>query len=207
MTDWYLKPTQEALADLNTDPDSGLTADQARQRLAEYGSNELIERGAKSPWLILWEQLTGLMVVILIIAAIISAFVGEPKDAVAILAIVVLNALLGFSQEYRAERALAALKQMAVPLVKVRRDGRVQELSARELVPGDLVLLEAGVLLPADGRLVEAVNLRVEEAALTGESEPVEKSSQALTEKVYTVGDRHNMVYTVSYTHLTLPTN
>lgn len=102
------------------------------------------------------------------------------KDAVAIMTIVALNAVLGFTQEYRAEKAMAALKKLAVPTVKTRRDGRVQEMSARELVPGDIVLLEAGALVPADGRLLESVNLRAQEAAPTGESEPVEKHPEAL---------------------------
>ena len=153
------------------------------------------ERGVKSPWLILWEQLTGLMVVILIVAAVVSGVLGDWKDAIAILAIVVLNAVLGFSQEFRAEKAMAALKQLAVPTVRVRRDGHVVEISARDLVPGDIVLLEAGDVVPADGRLLEAINLRVDEAALTGESEPVEKSAGVLSGADLPVGDRLNMAF------------
>ncbi|HSJ55094.1 MAG TPA: cation-translocating P-type ATPase, partial [Anaerolineae bacterium] len=130
-----------------------------------------------------------------IVAAIISAALGDWKDAIAILAIVVLNAALGFSQEYRAEKAIAALKQLAVPTVRVRRDGHVAEISAHSLVPGDVALLEAGVLVPADGRLLEAVNLRVEEASLTGESEPVEKHTAPLQGVDLQVGDRVNMAY------------
>jgi Ca2+-transporting ATPase len=180
---------------LSSNAESGLAPAEAQKRLAEQGPNELVERGAKSPWLILWEQLTGVMVVILIVAAIVSGALGDWKDAIAILAIVVLNAVLGFSQEYRAEQAMAALKQLAVPTVKVRRDGHVVEISARELVPGDVVLLEAGTLVPADGRLLESVNLRVEESALTGESEPVEKHNRPLDRAELPVGDRVNMVY------------
>ena len=135
------------------------------------------------------------MVVILIVAAVVSGALGDWKDAIAILAIVVLNAVLGFSQEFRAEKAMAALKQLAVPTVKVRRDGHVIEISARDLVPGDVVLLEAGALVPADGRLLESFNLRVDEAALTGESEPVEKHTRALDRAELPVGDRLNMVY------------
>jgi Ca2+-transporting ATPase len=195
VADWYQTETNEVLSLLNSDAEAGLTSAEARRRLAEHGPNELVERGHKSPWLILWEQLTGLMVVILIVAAVVSGALGDWKDAIAILAIVVLNAALGFSQEFRAEKAMAALKQLAVPTVKVRRDGRVVEISARELVPGDVALLEAGALVPADGRLLESVNLRVEEAALTGESEPVEKQAQALDKPDLPVGDRRNMVY------------
>jgi Ca2+-transporting ATPase len=195
MPDWYRTDANEVLARLNTDAEAGLGSAEARQRLAQYGANELVERGVKSPWRILWEQLTGLMVVILIVAAVVSGALGDWKDAIAIMAIVVLNALLGLSQEFRAEKAMAALKKLAVPVVKVRRDGHIVEISARELVPGDVVLLEAGALVPADGRLLESVNLRVDEAALTGESEPVEKETLTLDKPDLPVGDRLNMVY------------
>ena len=148
-----------------------------------------------SPWRIIWEQLTAFMVVILIIAAVISLLLGDEKDAIAILIIVVLNAILGFSQEFRAERAMAALKQMTVPIVRVRRDGQIQEIPARDLVKGDIVLLEAGNLVPADGRLLESSNLRVQESALTGESEPVGKHTRAIDGENIPLGDRKNMVY------------
>jgi Ca2+-transporting ATPase len=171
--------------------------------LDEHGPNELVERGLKSSWRILLEQFTGLLVIILIVAAVVSVVLGDWKDATAILAIVLLNAALGFSQEFRAEKAMAALKQLAVPTVRVRRDGHVVEILALDLVPGDVVLLETGALVPADGRLLESVNLRVEEAALTGESEPVEKHTRALdqpdpsgtSEQVIPVGDRRNMIF------------
>jgi Ca2+-transporting ATPase len=142
------------------------------------------------------------MVVILIVAAAVSAFLGEYNDVIVIMAIVVLNAILGFTQEYRAERAIAALKKLAVPTVKVRREGQIEEISARELVPGDVVFLETGDVLPADGRILESVNLRVQEAALTGESEAVGKYTQALEKDDLPLGDRRNMVYmgtTVTY--------
>ncbi|MDY6877288.1 MAG: cation-translocating P-type ATPase [Chloroflexota bacterium] len=195
LSDWYRLETADVLAHLEADPERGLSQAEAQRRLAEHGPNELIERGLKSPWHILWEQLTAVMVVILIIAAIVSAVLGDYKDAVAILAIVVLNAVLGFTQEYRAEKAMAALKRLTVPVVKVRRDSRIREISARELAPGDIVLLEAGAMVPADGRLLESANLRVQEAALTGESEPVEKGIRALTGESLPLGDRRNMVY------------
>jgi Ca2+-transporting ATPase len=195
LADWHLKKTSDVLSQLGSDPETGLSSDDAKRRLAEHGPNELVEQGLKSAWLILWEQLTGLLVIILIVAAIVSGVIGDWKDAIAILIIVALNAALGFSQEYRAEQAMAALKQLAVPTVKVRRNGRVIEISATDLVPGDIVLLEAGALAPADGRLIESVNLRMDEAALTGESEPVEKRSDALKGEDLPVGDRRNMVY------------
>jgi Ca2+-transporting ATPase len=185
----------EVVSQLATDPSTGLSEAEVQRRLGVHGPNELEERGLRSPWHILWEQLTGVMVLILIAAAVISGLLGDWKDAVVIMAIVVLNAILGFTQEYRAEKAMAALKQLAVPKVKVRRDGQVREVSARQLAPGDLVLLEAGALVPADGRLLESVNLRVEEAALTGESESVEKQTAPLEKIDLAVGDRVNMVY------------
>jgi Ca2+-transporting ATPase len=195
VSDWYRLKTEEVLAHLETDAEQGLNQGEVRRRLAEYGPNELVERGTKSLWRILWEQMTALLVVILIIAAAVSIALGDFKDAIAILAIVVLNAILGFTQEYRAEQAMAALKKMAVPTVRVRREGHLREVSARELVPGDIVQLEAGAFVPADGRVLESVNLRTEEAALTGESEPVDKIAEKLTGEDLPLGDRRNMAY------------
>jgi len=195
MTDWHQLDHPQILEKLNTKPNEGLSEEEARRRLEEYGPNELVDRGQKSPWKILLEQFTGIMVVILMVAAVISFFLGDLKDAIAILAIVILNAVLGFTQEYRAEQAMAALKKMAIPLVKVRREGHVRQISARELVPGDLVILEAGDSVPADGRVIESVNLRVQEAVLTGESEPVEKTVEPLEDPHLAIGDRRNMVF------------
>ncbi len=180
MTNWYTHTTEDTLFLLETDPKQGLTQAEAERRIDAHGPNELIERGLKNPWRILLEQLIAIMVVILIIAAVISALLGDYIDAVAIIVIVVLNAILGFTQEYRAEKAMAALKKLSVPTVKVRRDSHVQEISARELVPGDIMLLEAGGLVPSDARLLESINLHTQEAALTGESEPVEVDTSAI---------------------------
>ncbi len=195
MSEWYQITKEDTLLNLQANAEQGLSQNEAQRRLIEHGPNELIDRGMKSPWLIIWEQIIAVMVVILIIAAVISALLGDYKDAIAIMTIVILNAILGFSQEYRAEKAMAALKKMAVPNVKVRRDGRVQEISARELVTGDILLLDAGDMVPADARLLESINLRVQEAALTGESEPVEKTAAPLSGENLTLGDRINMVY------------
>jgi P-type Ca2+ transporter type 2C len=192
---WHQQSPQEVLARLAVNEETGLSAAAAAERLAANGPNELTEHGLKSPWSIIWEQLTDTMVIILIIAAVISIFMGDAKDAIAILAIVVLNALLGFNQEYRAEKAIAALKKLATPAVKVLRDGEVEERSARELVAGDIILLEAGNLVPADGRLLESTNLRIQESVLTGESEPVEKDIRPLTRSDLTIGDRLNMTF------------
>jgi Ca2+-transporting ATPase len=192
---WYQLDAAAVLRELKTDPDTGLSEAEATRRAGQYGRNELVGTGIKSPWLILWEQLTALMVVILIIGAIVSALLGDYKDAIAIGAIVVLNAVLGFSQEYRAEKAMAALKKLAVPSVRVRRDGNVEEIPAVRLVPGDIVLLEAGNFVPADCRVLESAGLQTHEAALTGESEPIAKISDALPQPELPLGDRLNLAY------------
>lgn len=202
MTNWYKAETSAVCSALETSPSQGLDRSIAARRLTESGLNELVESGLRSPWSILWAQFTATMVLILVGAALLSAVLGESKDAIAIGSIVILFAILGFFQEYRAERAMVALKQLAVPLVRVLRDGSWQELSARALVPGDVIALEAGNLVPADSRLLETANLRIQEAALTGESEPVEKRSHALPGPDLALGDRSNMAYmgtTVSY--------
>jgi P-type Ca2+ transporter type 2C len=195
MSEWYQQSKEDVLAALETDQEAGLSSAEAAARLEQHGPNELEERGMKSRWRILWEQFTEIMVVILIVAAVISVFLGEYTDAIVIMAIVVMNAALGYSQEARAEEAIAALKKMAVPTVKVKRDDHIVEVSAREVVPGDLVFLEAGNKVPADGRLVESANLQAEEAALTGESQPVEKRDRLLEEADLPLGDRRNMAY------------
>jgi len=195
LTDWYRITTDEALSLAGTPSPDGLSGDEAARRLAEHGPNELAESGVKNPWRILGEQFTSLLIVILIIAAIASAILGDYEDAIAILAIVILNAVLGFRQEYRAEKTMLALRQLATPLVRVRRAGEVEEIAARELVVGDVVLLEAGNLVPADCRLIESANLRVQESALTGESQPVEKIIDPLPQPEVPLGDRLNMVF------------
>jgi len=192
---WHTSEPGDVLDRLRVDPEQGLSAHEVEQRLREHGPNELVERGLKSPWHILWEQLTAIMVVVLIIAAVVSLLLGDQLDAIIILAIVVLNAILGFVQEYRAERAMAALKRMAAPVVKVRREGQLQQVPAREIVPGDILLLDAGDAVSGDARVLESINLRIEEASLTGESIPVEKHSQTLSEAHIPIGDRRNMLH------------
>lgn len=192
---WHTQDVADVLGVMGSDAQHGLTAEEAHRRLEQFGPNELQERGGKNPLLILWEQLTSTMVLILIAAAVISAFLGKPLETIAISAIVLLFALLGFVQEYRAERAIAALKQLAVPVVRVLRGGNIEQHSARELVPGDIVLLEAGSAIPADLRLIESSNLMIQEAALTGESEAVDKRVAALDAANLPLGDRVNMAY------------
>lgn len=194
MSDWHQLQATEVLVKLKSDL-AGLSLSEASSRLALNGPNQLLDRGSKSPWLIVWEQLTGVMMVLLIVAAVVSVFLGDFKDAVVILIIVILNIVLGFSQEYRAEKAMTALKKLAVPQVKVRRDRQVVEIPALELVAGDVVLLEAGNIVPADCRFIESFNLKIQESTLTGESDAVEKSVGALGGADLTLGDRKNMGY------------
>jgi len=192
---WHTATVPETSRALAVKIEEGLSDEAAVHRQVQYGPNELQERG-KVSWLrLLWVQFTNTMVLILIAAAMVSAILGKAHETSAIAAIVILFALLGFVQEYRAEQAMAALKRLAVPLVRVRRQGEVRELSAKALVPGDVVLLESGSAVPADLRLVECVNLRIQEAALTGESEPVEKHADPPAHAESALGDRHNMAY------------
>jgi Ca2+-transporting ATPase len=192
---FHTQEAAEVLSALGTQPGSGLSAARAGELLAEHGPNELEERAGRGPLAILWEQLTATMVLILVAAGVVSLFLSKWSEATAIFAIVILFALLGFVQEYRAERAMAALKKLAVPSVRVRRDGKAMDLPARSLVPGDVVLLEAGNVIPADCRLFEVASLRVQESALTGESEAVEKETHAVPGVDLPVGDRRNMAY------------
>ena len=194
-TQWYQLSAADALKQLGSDSAAGLSSAEAQTRLATVGPNELVERGGRTRREIIVEQLTGVLTILLFIAALVSAVLGDWIEAVVILVIVVLNAVLGYVQEVKAEQSMAALKRMAVPRVRVRRDGKPQDISARELVPGDVVILETGNIVPADGRVLQSVNLRVEEAALTGESEPVEKDSALVFETEKALGDRRNMLY------------
>lgn len=193
--DWHVRDADEICAELDVVPADGLSTAEIEARQATYGRNELEEKDIESPWAMLWEQLTDPMVVILIGAAIISAFLGDVKSVVAITAIVVLNAILGVSQEYRAEKAMAELKKMAASMVRVRRDGRETEKTPAELVPGDIVLLNVGSVIPADARIIHSANLQVQEASLTGESHPVEKHRKPLVNAEVALADRQNMVY------------
>jgi Ca2+-transporting ATPase len=191
---WHRLSVPDALARLETSHE-GLSPAEVGRRREVYGPNELIDRGSKSPLLILWEQLTAVMVLLLFGAAGLSLVLAKFIEAGAILAIIVLFVALGLLQEYRAERAIAALRRLTVPNVRVLRNGQVEVRPANELVPGDIVLLEAGSAVPADLRLIEAVNLRIEEAALTGESEPAEKDTPRIDEPNPPLGDRHNLAF------------
>ena len=195
MHEWYKLNSETVLRQLSTNVGLGLSTLEANNRLAEYGANKLIEQRTERPWQIFWQQLTDTMMVILIVAALIAFALGDYIDAIAILAIVIFNALLGFQQNYQAQQAIAALQKLAMPTVRVRRNQAVTELSATRLVPGDIILLEAGNLVPADSRLIESSNLRIQEASLTGESEPTDKYAQAIGTVDLALGDRPNMAY------------
>ncbi|MFQ5827225.1 MAG: cation-translocating P-type ATPase, partial [Dehalococcoidia bacterium] len=191
---WHALPREEAILALRAS-EHGLSQEEAERRLAEFGPNELQERERVSPLAIFLAQFKSILIIILLAAVVVSALLGEVLDATVIFAIVLASAVLGFVQEYRAERAMEALKQMAAPTASVLRDGEERELAARELVPGDVILVKTGDRIPADSRLVEAINLRSNEASLTGESVPVEKMTEAIPQEELPVGDRKNMVF------------
>lgn len=192
---WHTLSIENALDERATTQSNGLSESEAADRLKKYGTNELIERAGRTALQILWEQFTATMVLILIGAAILAGLLGDYKNTISILAIIILYALLGFFQEYRAEKAIAALKKLSVPHVRVIRDGNLKETTANQLVPGDILQLETGNVIPADLRLIESVNLRIQEAALTGESDAVEKQTEALANEDLPLGDRRNMAY------------
>jgi Ca2+-transporting ATPase len=173
----------------------GLHQSVAEERLKEFGKNELIEKKRESIWLIFFNQFKDVMIIVLLIAAVIAYIIGDLKDTIVILAIVILNAVIGFSQEYRAEKAIAALKKMASLKATVRRGKNIMQLPASELVPGDIAILEAGMLVPADIRLTEVHSLKIEEASLTGESNAVEKNAEEISAVNPPLGDRFNMAY------------
>ena len=191
---WHALETEAVLRDLRVH-EGGLSSDEAAERLRRYGHNELEEQKRAGFWTSLWEQLNNFVVILLIVASAVSALLGEWIDASAILSIVVLNTVLGIIQEQRAEEALAALKRLAAPEAHVLREGRRSTIPARNLVPGDIVFLEAGNYVPADIRLLEAVNLRIEEASLTGESLPVQKNAATVLDRDVPLGDRKNTAF------------
>jgi len=191
---WHQKDINEIIEELRSSP-QGLSSEEAGKRLSEYGPNELKETKKKSPFIMFLSQFKDFMIMVLIAAAVISGFIGELFDTLSIIVIVVINAIIGFVQEYRAEKAMEALKEMAAPAALTLRDTKPVNIPASELVPGDVVLLEAGRIVPADMRLTEAAHLRIEEASLTGESVPAEKNINALHDKSVPLGDRKNMAY------------
>jgi P-type Ca2+ transporter type 2C len=192
---WHSLGTEEVLKQLKTLADQGLSEEEAALRLEQFGPNQLTEKPPTSFWHMLWEQFNNFVVMLLIVASVISALLGDYIEAAAIMAIVILNAALGVIQERRAEQALAALKKLAAPDAHVIRAGSRKVIPSSQVVPGDLVLLESGNYIPADVRLIEAINLRIEEAALTGESVPVQKDAMMRLEADIPLGDRKNTAF------------
>jgi len=195
MKNWYGLEIPEVVAELKGNDGNGLEKDEAARRLSEYGPNALQAGRVISPWAILLSQFRNVLILILIVAVILSAFLGHSIEAIAISVIILFAILLGFIQEYRAERAMEALKKMAAPMAAVIRDGVELGIPARDVVPGDIILIRAGDKIPADVRLIQAINLQIEEAALTGESIPASKSNQAIPGNDLPVGDRKNMAH------------
>ena len=192
---WHVMEADRVARTLSVDPKTGLDATQAKQRLAEHGANAFATHQRSGWWQLIWNQFRDFMILVLIVAAIVSGVVGEARDAIAILVIVLLNAVVGVVQEYRAERALEALRSLVVPTARVRRGGRAVTIATRDLVPGDIVFLAAGSAVPADIRLVEAEELAADESTLTGESEPNAKQVAALPDPDLPIGDRYNLVF------------
>ncbi|HHX75625.1 MAG TPA: HAD-IC family P-type ATPase, partial [Firmicutes bacterium] len=192
---WTRLSFADVCRQLQTNPQTGLTAEEAGQRLKQNGHNKLEKKKQVSPVLLFFMQFRDFMVLVLLGATLFSAVLGEYTDAIVIIGIVMLNALLGFLQEYRAEKSLEALRELTAPTAKVYRNGMRYEIPAEEIVPGDMVLIEAGDRIPADIRLGEVSGLTVNEAALTGESVPVTKSAEPLVAESPALGDCVNMAF------------
>ena len=198
--DWHSLTSAEALAHQAVDANLGLTSAEVTARQSQFGPNELEETAGRQTWEIVLDQFKNIMLIMLIVVAIVSAVLdlasgSFPKDAIAIFAIVILNGILGYLQESRAEKALAALKRLSSPQVRVLRSGQEEEVDARDLGPGDVMMIEAGTQLAADGRLLEAANLQIRESALTGEAEAVTKRPQVVLSPDAPLGDRLNLVF------------
>ncbi len=194
---WYKKTDDTVLFELKSNLKDGLTTDEANKRLTEYGYNKLIEKKKKSIFLRFLEQFKDVLIYVLLAAAIISIALGEYSDAVIIMIVVIVNAIIGVVQESKAEQAMDALKKLSSPRAYVKRDGKILDISSEEIVPGDIIVLDAGRYVPCDIRILESANLKIEESALTGESVPVDKTSQVIvddSEKI-ALGDQKNMAF------------
>ncbi|MCY7559652.1 HAD-IC family P-type ATPase, partial [Paenibacillus macerans] len=193
---WHTKSREAVLRELQADPAPGLTSAEAKARLSKYGPNKLKGKPKKSMLSLFLAQLKDMLIYVLLGAAVVTLFVGEYMDAVIILAVVLLNAVIGVIQEQKAEKAIEALQRMTTPKSLVRRDGEVKEIDSGEVVPGDIVILDAGRYIPADLRLLASANLQIEESALTGESVPADKNADDIHEDPkMPVGDLTNMAF------------
>lgn len=197
MKKYYLMEIEEALKELNTTKE-GMGAEDIEKRELQYGKNSLDEERKESLMMRFFLQLKDLMIIILLMAAIISGIFGDITDTFIILAVVIINAVVGVAQEYKAEKSLDALKRMSLPYAKVRRNGVVESIKSEEIVPGDIVILDAGDIVPADLRLIEVSSLKIEEAALTGESVPSEKSTEAIKQENIVINDMKNIAFSGS---------
>jgi Ca2+-transporting ATPase len=189
---WHQKNSEDVIKELGSSL-QGISATRAQELLLKHGPNELTEKKKKTLLLMFLDQFKDFMILVLIAAAIISGIIGEASDTIAIIVIVALNAVIGFVQEYRAEKAMALLRKMAAQFALVIRDGTPVNIPASQLVPGDIVILEAGKIIPADMRLIEAAQLKAEEAALTVESLPVENHTKPLHDDRLPIDDRKNI--------------
>lgn len=197
--EWYSLSKEEVEKLLNVDEKKGLDADEVEKRLEKYGRNEIVSKNKKPIWKMILEQFTDFMIIVLIIAAIVSGVVNhEFTDSIIILIIVILNAIIGVVQEVKAQKSLDSLKELSAPHCKAIRNGEIVNIDSKELVPGDVVVLETGDNIPADLRIIEAINLKIQEAALTGESVPVEKHADVLKDEKVGLGDRVNCAFSSS---------
>ncbi|WP_303740783.1 cation-translocating P-type ATPase [Lutispora saccharofermentans] len=193
---WFSKSQQEALKELNVDPVAGLSGEEAKARLEKYGENKLKGKPKKSLISLFFSQLKDMLIYVLLGAVVITIAIGEYVDAVIILLVIILNAVIGVVQEYKAEKAIEALQKMTAPKSLVRRDGEIEEISSEQIVPGDIVIIDAGRYIPADLRLIQSVNLQIEESALTGESVPTSKDANDVhTDPKTPIGDKSNMAF------------
>lgn len=193
---WYTRDAGSIVKELAVDPQKGLTSREARQRVEKYGLNALAQKKKKSVLRLFFSQMNNALIYILLGAAVISASLGEITDTVIIACVVFLNALIGIIQQSKAERALEALQKLATPRALVLRDEKHEEIASEEIVPGDIILLDAGRIVPCDMRLIETANLKINESALTGESVPVEKDGEVVLDPNQTaLGDQKNMAF------------
>jgi Ca2+-transporting ATPase len=192
---WHTMPVSEVVIELKTSVDKGISSEDAMYRLKEYGPNQLLKAGKVSIFTLFINQFKNSFILLLLFATVVSGVLGHMVEAVAIGIIIIFTAIFGFIQEWRTEQALEALQKMATPLALVLRDGVEKEIPARDLVVGDIIILSTGDRVPADARLLESMNLKIEESPLTGESVPVEKKSSYLCKENALVGDRRNMVF------------
>ncbi|EJT6663667.1 calcium-transporting P-type ATPase, PMR1-type [Clostridium perfringens] len=192
---WYKKSKNEILQELNVDEKNGLSSTEALRRLEKYGKNKLETKKKKTLFKQFLSQLKDVMIYILIIAAMISAFLGEISDALIILLVIIINAVIGVIQESKAEKTLDALKELSTPKALVKRDGSLKEILSEDIVPGDIVIIDAGRYIPGDLRLIDTANLKIEESAFTGESVPSEKDASFLPDKEIPIGDQNNMAF------------